>query len=190
MKLIINDALTLNHKMLYIFDLDGTLVEKYGTQPLQNVHAYLERLEAKGHKLAIATNQAGLAWRRLTKATKFPDVQSMARRFDQIAQDLTPLAQVPWFVSVFDNRVKLHANQYENLCLDLASACPQLSLIVKADPQWRKPQPGMLLSAGQYYNLDPGEMMFVGDYKTDEEAAATAGIRFAWADAFFDSSLA
>ena len=176
--------------MLYIFDLDGTLVEKFGTQPLPNVRAHLERLETSGHKLAVASNQAGLAWRIMTKATKFPDVQSMARRFEQIARDLPPLKHVPWFVSVFDSRVKLHPRQYANLTMDLVKSCHTLTLRVVSDPQWRKPMPGMLLAAGRYYNLDPDAINFVGDYKTDAKAAAVAGIGFIWAEEFFTANLA
>ena len=170
--------------MLYIFDLDGTLVEKFGTQPLPNVRAHLEKLVINGHKLAIASNQAGLAWRIMTKATKFPDVESMARRFEQIAHDLPPLKHVPWFVSVFDSRVKINTRQYANLTNGLSGACPTLNLRVASDPQWRKPEPGMLLSAGQYYTLDPDEIIFIGDYKTDAEAAVAAGVAFYWAEEF------
>ena len=175
--------------MLYIFDLDGTLVEKYGTLPLPNVPSRLEKLADSGHKLAIATNQAGLAWRILTKATKFPDVHSMAQRFEQIARVLHQLKDIPWFISVFDSRVKLHSNQYQNLCTELTNTCPQLTLVVRADPHWRKPKPGMLLSAGQYYNLGTDQIVYVGDYQTDADAAESAGMKFSWAEEFFKANV-
>jgi HAD superfamily hydrolase (TIGR01662 family) len=174
-------------KKLYIFDLDGTLVEKYGSQPLPNVQIYLERLAIDGYKLAIASNQAGLAWRIMTGDQKYPDVVSMARRFEQITQEISSLADVPWFVSVVDDRVKLSTFDYKNLAADLEKACPSLNLIVRSDPQWRKPQPGMLLSALQYFNIEADNALFIGDYETDAEAAISAGIPFCWADAFFNN---
>jgi HAD superfamily hydrolase (TIGR01662 family) len=172
-------------KKLYIFDLDGTLVEKFGSQPLPNVKIYLEHLVIDGQKLAIASNQAGLTWRILTGDQKYPDVVSMARRFERITQEIPSLANVPWFVSVADDRVRLPAMDYVNLAADLAKACPALNLIVRSDPEWRKPQPGMLLSALQYFQIEADDALYIGDYETDAEAAKSAGLPFCWADAFF-----
>jgi HAD superfamily hydrolase (TIGR01662 family) len=173
--------------MLYIFDLDGTLVEKFGTQPLPNVRNRLEQLASSGCKFAVASNQAGLAWRIMTNNSKFPDVQSMGNRFTQITKALSRTAHVPWFISVFDSRVNLSTHQYDKLIADLVNACPKMTLRVEADPEWRKPMPGMLIAAGEYYSFEPDDIKFVGDYKTDAEAASTAGIGFVWAADFFGS---
>jgi HAD superfamily hydrolase (TIGR01662 family) len=174
--------------MLYIFDLDGTLVEKYGIKPLPNVQYHLEQLASNDHHLAIATNQAGLAWRILTMSTKFPDVLGLAQRFEQIAQDLPQLQNVPWFISVFDSRVKIHPNQYQEICSELADASPNLLLIVQAVPEWRKPNSGMLLAGAKYYKIHLEDVIFVGDYKTDMEAAEAAGVKFFWAETFFSDN--
>ena len=173
--------------MLYIFDLDGTLVDKYGTQPLTNVADHLALLADHGHSLAVATNQAGLAWRIMTHNEKFPDVSSMAHRFTQIVHNLPQLHSVPWFVSLHDVRVKLNPRRYDKLASDLVVACDTLNLQVAVDPYWRKPEPGMLLAAQKHYGFNPEEIAFIGDFKTDAEAAATAGIRFYWAGEFFNT---
>ncbi len=173
--------------MLYIFDLDGTLVKTYGTQPLPNVFIHLKWLESSGHKMAEATNQAGLAWRIWTNDPKFPTAQSLAHRFEQITLNLPTLQSVQWFVSLFDSRIALSPIQYQCLVLDLVNAKPALAIQASVVPEWRKPQPGMLLAAGEYYDLDPDEIIFVGDYDTDAEAAASAGIQFFWAEDFFSS---
>jgi HAD superfamily hydrolase (TIGR01662 family) len=176
--------------MLFIFDLDGTLVESFGTQPLPGVSAHLERINNSGHNMAVATNQAGLTWRIWTRAPKFPDVQSMVQRLTQITQNLPMLQHVPWFMSLFDDRVSLSPEQYHHLVLNLETACPTLILQVRAIPEWRKPLPGMLLAAGQYFNLNLDALVFVGDHQTDAEAAEAAGIQFIWAEKFFSTSLA
>jgi len=58
-------------RFLYIFDKDGTIVGGLGDRPantpaeqvpLPGVVEKLAKLRAAGHKLAIATNQGGVAW--------------------------------------------------------------------------------------------------------------------------------
>ncbi len=45
----------------------------------------------------------------------------------------------------------------------------------------KKPEPGMLLEWMRIYRVKPGETLFVGDSRSDREAAWRAGCRFAWA---------
>jgi HAD superfamily hydrolase (TIGR01662 family) len=49
----------------------------------------------------------------------------------------------------------------------------------------RKPAPGMLQEALGVFAVDPGQAVFIGDRRTDRQAAAAAGIAFEPADAFF-----
>ena len=77
--------------------------------------------------------------------------------------------------------------QYQSLVLDLANINLTLSIYARAVPEWRKPLPGMLLAAGHHFNLGPEEILFIGDYDTDAEAAASAKIQFQWADDFFNN---
>ena len=52
----------------------------------------------------------------------------------------------------------------------------------------RKPSPYMLLELAKHYNIPLNEVLFVGDWKTDQQAASAAGIDFIWADEFFSPS--
>lgn len=171
--------------MLYIFDLDNTLVVTYETPPLPGVPERLQALVDAGHKLAVATNQAGLAWGVKTHKPKYPDPISLGQRFQEIATRLPTLARVPWFVAVGDTRLLLDEETYAVLARDLTKAAGPLTLYASGDPVWRKPAPGMLLAACAWYGLTPADAVFVGDVDTDAEAAAAAGTDFVLAAEFF-----
>lgn len=49
-----------------------------------------------------------------------------------------------------------------------------------------KPSPAMLLEVMHEVGASPKETLYVGDWKTDEEAAHAAGVRFVYADEFFN----
>ena len=175
----------MNEKTLYIFDLDGTLVEKWGIAPLPGVLEKLTALEQAGSFIAVATNQAGIAWGAMTKQEKFPTPDSLGPRFDEIAQLLPPLQRARWFVSIHDTRVRLSEKRYTALAQALERASQMLELIVSAKPNWRKPQPGMLLAACESYTVKPDAAIFIGDMDSDREAAEAAGMDFVEAvDAF------
>jgi HAD superfamily hydrolase (TIGR01662 family) len=48
-----------------------------------------------------------------------------------------------------------------------------------------KPRPAMLLELMRRFDCDADEVVFVGDWETDRQAAEAAGVCFAWADEFF-----
>jgi D-glycero-D-manno-heptose 1,7-bisphosphate phosphatase len=48
-----------------------------------------------------------------------------------------------------------------------------------------KPAPGLLLRIMAHYGVPPTRTLFIGNAVTDREAAARAGVGFAWAGAFF-----
>ena len=175
--------------MLYIFDLDSTLVKLYDVEPLPGVHAGLDLLRREGHALAIATNQAGPAWRMATGESKFPQAASLGRRFQEIAELIPRLVEVPWFASLYDERLSLDQHSYDTLVGDFKSAGGRLELHVSADPTWRKPRPGMLLAACRRYGLPVAQAVFVGDADTDAEAARAAGTAFLFEDEFFDRTI-
>jgi histidinol phosphatase-like enzyme len=172
--------------MLYIFDLDSTLVKLYGTEPLPGVHVGLDLLKREGHLLAVATNQAGPAWGEETGEDKFPEAISLGRRFLKIAELIPVLDSIPWFVSLYDERLSLAQHTYDALVRDFLFGGEGLELHVAADPTWRKPEPGMLLAACRHYGLPGAQAVFVGDAETDAEAASAAGMAFIYADEFFD----
>jgi HAD superfamily hydrolase (TIGR01662 family) len=170
--------------MLYIFDLDGTLVESYGIQPLAGIPERLDRLMLEGHSLAVATNQAGPAWGIATRDPQYPTAESLGERFLEITKTLPQLTTVPWFVAVGDPRLSLESRAYAQLIQSFSEAASPLNLHLSADVEWRKPGPRMLLEACAYYGLKPEEASFVGDYKTDAEAAIAAGVTFIPIDEF------
>ncbi|MBN1246269.1 MAG: HAD-IIIA family hydrolase [Anaerolineae bacterium] len=171
--------------MLHIFDLDGTLVEKYGERPLTGVVEKIAELQAQGARIAVATNQAGPAWGAATGELKYPDPRDLGARFVRIAAHLPQLAQVPWFVSVGDDRLSLSRVAYRLLIQELEIGAAGLGLHVSAASSWRKPAPGMLLAACQRFHVGPEMAIFVGDAETDAEAAANAGMAFSTAARFF-----
>ena len=48
-----------------------------------------------------------------------------------------------------------------------------------------KPSPAMLLEVMREVGASPEDVLYVGDWESDEEAARAAGVEFAWADEFF-----
>lgn len=50
---------------------------------------------------------------------------------------------------------------------------------------WRKPSPGMLISAMAFYDCEPKRALFVGNGVDDYTAAKAAGCDFEWARYFF-----
>jgi len=173
---------------IFIFDLDGTLVPYCGLAPLPGVSARLKELADGGARLAIATNQAGPAWHQW-KEGSFPPPTAVAARFSAIIARLPPLRKAAWFVSLHAPGLEEEAGalpDYEAirdvLRAELARSCPRTRFHISADPDWRKPAPGMLLAAARQ---EPEKALFVGDRESDEEAARQAGISFEWAEDFF-----
>lgn len=166
--------------MLYIFDLDDTLVETYGVQPLEGIPSQLVMLKDKGHVLAVATNQAGPAWGVATGDSKYPTPTALGKRFLEIADIMPALATAPWFVAVGDPRLSLSLLVYQDLIQAFKVATAPLDIRFSADATWRKPGPGMLLAACRHYSIEPEAAVFIGDYDADAEAAAAAGTQFVY----------
>lgn len=175
----------MNEKTLYIFDLDGTLVEKWGVALLPGVPEKLIALVRANRTLAVATNQAGIAWGAMTQAEKYPTPATLGPRFDEIALRLPSLERAPWFVSIYDKRVRLSEKRYGILVKALKHASQTLDLRVSAEPSWRKPLPGMLLAAAACYGTTPDSAVFIGDMDSDREAAEAAGMDYANVADFF-----
>ncbi|OGG72690.1 hypothetical protein A3A38_00255 [Candidatus Kaiserbacteria bacterium RIFCSPLOWO2_01_FULL_53_17] len=62
----------------------------------------------------------------------------------------------------------------EGLVLHGVYMCPHQD---EDDCLCRKPKPGLLLQAMQEHELDPADVVFVGDRETDMQAAKAAGVR-------------
>ncbi|MFO7742225.1 MAG: hypothetical protein R6X31_07925 [Anaerolineae bacterium] len=88
---------------LYIFDLDGTLAETWGTTLLPGV---VERLSQLDGDIAVATNQAGVAWNAI-EADPYPRPAEVGRRLVDVAEGVPALKEALWLVSIGDEAVPL-----------------------------------------------------------------------------------
>ena len=157
------------HIMLYIFDLDGTLIESYMNpkRPFARVAVLPRRIEVlgdlrrQGHKIAIATNQGGVAFGYNTET----EVQ------DKISRALKALGlEDDTFVAVCysDRRAR---NPAYNRPADYARRKPSGAMLREAMAAWPEAtQQGVL---------------YVGDRPDDESAAQDAGVPFEWEREFF-----
>ena len=50
----------------------------------------------------------------------------------------------------------------------------------------KKPSPVMLLEIAREWQVEPSGILFVGDAQTDKQAAENGGLKFKWADQFFN----
>lgn len=169
--------------MLYIFDLDGTLAETWEAGLLPGV---AERVGELGDDadLAVATNQAGVAWNAV-EGEPYPRPAEIGNRLVAVAEALPALKGALWLVSIGDEEVNLRPERWRALAAGVTRAAAPLWVRTSSDPSWRKPRPGMLLEACRTFEVAADEAVFVGDREGDEEAAVAAGIGFVYADRFF-----
>jgi D-glycero-D-manno-heptose 1,7-bisphosphate phosphatase len=155
--------------MLYIFDKDGTLIASLGKRPantpaeqrpLPGVVEKLAGLRAAGHRLALASNQGGVAWGFLTPEKAEALMVDCAEKMGGLDA---------WRYSPYDSK---------------AAARRPNSSYAREDES-RKPRPGMLLSIMAELGVSAAETVMVGDQESDQQAAEAAGVQFAWAEAFF-----
>lgn len=165
--------------MLYIFDIDGTVVPFNSEELLPGVAEWFENNK---DSVAFISNQGGVSLYNFLKSQErdteqYPCEEAVRGRLNRIIAGL-PKGPYPLricfayqarstgnWLSFPDDRTKYH-------------------------PEWskhnRKPAPGMvyetMLSMGV---TDKSEVMVVGDAIEDQEAAFYAGVRFMWADEFF-----
>ncbi len=152
---------------LIIFDVDGTLTEtKSGAQFRQEADDWqwlpnrltrLRQLKQQGIRLAIATNQGGVAFGYMEMADVLYELDIMCKE----------CGVSPGGLYICYNHPK--------------ATIP----IYKHDDDRRKPRPGMLRDAMKDFDADPDETLMVGDRPEDFEAAKNAGCAFSWATDFF-----
>ena len=152
---------------LIIFDVDGTLVRtksgetfRQGADDWQWLPGRREKLHAlkgQGIKLAVATNQGGVAFGYLQQI--------------DILRELTAMC-IEGFIPLGG--------------LYVCYTHPKATVSVyRADDDRRKPGPRMLQEAMNDFEADQHETLMVGDREEDKLAAENAGVAFAWAHDFF-----
>lgn len=160
----------MNYKLI-IFDVDGTLTTtKSGATFRQDAGDWqwlpgrlerLKELKARGVRLAVATNQGGVAFGYMKQ--------------DDILRELTQMLKEGGF-----SKAALY------VCYNHPNASIEL---YKADDYRRKPGSGMLEEAMSDFEAAPEETLMVGDRDEDELAAKRAGVAFMNAHVFFVEDL-
>lgn len=118
---------------------------------LPGLFPFLRAVQQRGYRLAVLTNQSGVA-RRLYGVEDYERVTAHM----------------------------LKTLRREGITLDLTLACfehPQGTVAPYARQSfWRKPNPGMVLDAVRRMNLDASRCAFLGDAERDMQAAQSGGI--------------
>ena len=159
------EATKMTHPILYIFDKDWTIVQPRQGKFINTIEDQvlmpgvaekIADLKAAGHKIAIASNQGGVAFGFMT----YPEAHAILyHAADLINADLYTFC--PFHPEGTIERWKSNT-------LD------------------RKPGPGMLSELMGLLDFKPDDVVFVGDMETDQQAAEAAGVEFVWAEKFFD----
>lgn len=158
--------------VLYIFDIDGTLIRSFMREGARDRYDDIELLPKRvkmlrslayhGAEFALATNQGGVAF----------GYQSTDQVWDKIGR-LT--GQLEGFYS---RPVSYHVCFHH----------PKATVVGLNDPvacQRRKPSGEMLLEACQAHRLSKENALYIGDMETDQQAAEAAGISYCDAEDFF-----
>jgi D-glycero-D-manno-heptose 1,7-bisphosphate phosphatase len=153
---------------LIIFDMNGTLtntpfIDKQPLAILPDRKEILASFLEEGIKLALVTNQGGVAFGFTTEEEATQEVR-------EIAQEL--------------------GIEFFSVCF--AHPKPKAGYERYGSPEMlsrRKPEAGMLLEAMQYYGVSPEKTFMIGDMEDDKQAAKAANVRFFWADDFFQKLL-
>lgn len=122
---------------------------------MPHLFPFLREAQDRGYRLAIVTNQSGVA-RGFYSAEAFETLTG-------------------WMLGRL---------REEGIAIDLALACfehPEGKVeAYLRESFWRKPNPGMILEAVQRLRVDPARSIMLGDSSRDLEAARAAGIGRLW----------
>lgn len=149
---------------LYIFGMNNTLtntpfIDKAPLTVLPGRKEKLAELKQAGAKLAIASNQGGVAFGFQSEAGARAEVQGI---LEQLDMDF-------YRVSFGHPKPKWGYEEY---------GTPEMLAM-------RKPAPGMLKELMQQAGVSPQETLMIGDMDEDQGAAEAAGCSFMWAKDFF-----
>jgi HAD superfamily hydrolase (TIGR01662 family) len=160
-----------------VFDRDQTLVtstnpnSKFCTgfefELMPNRWGAIHELN-KRHRLAIASNQGGVAAGHKTIKHLYLEAGFLNGLIG------FPLLQL--YCPCLESRAE---NE-----LVIIDGCGHTQHIPSAFHRYRKPRPGMLLKAKELIAPEAQFALFVGDRDEDEDAAARAGWSFCWANDF------
>lgn len=138
----------------------------------------------------VATNQAGPAYRACGLGD-YPTCADVARnlvcglravklRLEVLYVAIAPPPGFPW-PAMAQGRPDVQQAFLLSMRREMEHALGNAGLpdsAVAFDRQWRKPLPGMLISALWNFEIAPQDVIYIGDMETDREAAVAAGVRF------------
>ncbi len=166
--------------MLYLFDLDGTLISGYMDSPTKHYDAWyvlperrakLQGLMMQGHTVAIVTNQGGVAFGFVTEEQCYNKMDEAVGRLGLSVQSVRASGTTPppiVYCCMHDERGKPPYND-------------------PGEALRRKPNPFMLLEAMNDHGHAANKgVLYVGDRAEDEAAAGEAAVHFEWASDFFN----
>ncbi len=176
-----NDTLaTLATRKVIALDVDGTLVETFTSTELKpHVKIALERIvEHYPHmQFAFVTNQGGPAcldapWNLDEDGQpkkQYPSVSDVNDRIGNIRQQVEKIVgrEIEVYMSLVYQGKDGETFLPRGLSFEPHSP---------TDPDWRKPQPGMLYSIQNDYKVRSSEIIMIGDSSADWDAADAAGI--------------
>jgi HAD superfamily hydrolase (TIGR01662 family) len=170
---------------MVIFDVDGTLAEKYILDLLPGVEDFFRLINgsscAAKPKVAIATNQGGVGMRHWMELQGFGNPEKYPTQAD-IEERMRKLTQL----LLLDSEAGIYAAyRYRNREGKWSPVPPEGKDNPRWSKDWRKPNPGMLLQAMQDADVAAADTLFIGDSPDDQDAARAAGCDFQWAETFF-----
>lgn len=177
--------------MLYMFDLDGTLISSYMDTESRDINDWhvlpgrreiLLSLKREEHRIAVITNQAGVAFGYATEEQVRAKIVQALGALGFAEQEILfhSSAAGPDSPESVEHRIHVH------VCYGHPKSRDNRYNGAEADR--RKPSPAMLLEAiGEPpIGLSVAEYAgFVGDMESDEQAAVAAGVRYLDAATFF-----
>lgn len=118
---------------------------------VDGVFALARRAVDRGYRVAVITNQSGIARGYYTETEFHALSHWMSKEFERHGVSLAGVFHCPYH--------------------SIGTASPY-----SRESFWRKPNPGMILEAQRALGLDLARSVFVGDQPTDMAAARAAGV--------------
>lgn len=176
-----------------IFDVDGTLVKTWTDELLPGVKEWFRVWAAVQGKpnIAFATNQGGPTlkqWMLMEgwgEPHKLPNLAQVIFRMMGIRKKINDvlIVEIPIFIST---AYQTKEGEWKNWpYVQDRIMEPEFSVFCEPSPTWRKPQPGMLDQATQYFRTPVQHCLMVGDSEDDKQAALNFEMDFRLASEFF-----
>ena len=174
---------------LIIFDIDGTVQQKFSDELMPNVAEWFQWFKgippehALYHcKLAFATNQGGVGLRMILErqgqdGSKYPTRDQVIDRMHALSHQLTGDQHAIMAVAALN-----YQDKYSG---EWAIDYDPEQHFEWWNPDFRKPAAGMLDFIMDVQGVSAADTIMVGDSEDDQNAANAAGIQFVWAKDFF-----